>query len=212
MTHKLNGLYVITDASLIDERKFTDTIKQTLDGGANIIQYRDKSNNVKKHRQQASDIKRLCEQYKTIFIINDDFKLAKEIDADGVHLGSNDSAYDTARKALGNNKLIGITCYNQFDLALKAQSQGADYAAFGSFFSSSVKPDAVSADTHLLERAKLKLSIPVCAIGGITLDNSTELITAGADMLAVISAIFSSHDIKDTCQTFSHMFISRNNT
>ena len=207
MTQPLRGLYAITDASLIKDEHFIQTIEQALAGGTRIIQYRDKSTDEIKRFQQASIIKKLCEKYHTIFIINDDIELAKEIDADGVHIGIHDCSYETARKKLGNNKIIGVTCYNQIDTALHAQKTGADYVAFGRFFSSSIKPDAISADIDLLHQAKRKLSIPVCAIGGITLDNSAKLIDTGVDMLAVISGVFGAQNIQTTCEKFSRFFI-----
>jgi len=208
MRHNLRGLYAITDASLIAEKKFTATIEQALAGGVNIIQYRDKSNNIQKRLQQAESIKLLCEKYSTIFIINDDIELAKEINADGVHLGTNDVDYATARKKLGDNKIIGVSCYNQLEPALQAQKKGADYVAFGRFFPSAVKPDAAAASATLLTQARQELTLPICAIGGITLNNATELITAGTDMLAVITAVFTAKDIKKTCQRFSDLFIT----
>jgi len=209
MTSILRGLYAITDDSLIAEKNFTRTIEQALSGGVNVIQHRDKSGNIQKRLQQARDIKLLCEKYDTTFIINDDIDLAKKIDADGVHIGVNDSSYKSARKKLGSNKIIGVTCYNQFDSALQAQNLGADYVAFGSFFSSSVKPDTVVASKELLVRAKQELSVPVCAIGGITLDNSVELIDTGVDMLAVITGVFGADDIQSACKEFSALFIAK---
>lgn len=207
MTHAhLRGLYVISDANLIAESTFSQTIECALLGGAKIIQYRDKSNNTEKRRRQTQEIKLLCETYDAVFIINDDIELAKEVNANGVHLGSNDADYATARTILGDNKIIGISCYNQFELAQQAQQQGADYIALGRFFSSSTKPNAAAAPIELLTHAKQKLNIPVCAIGGITVNNSAELIAAGVDMLAVINAVFSSNEVQSTCQKFSSFF------
>jgi thiamine-phosphate pyrophosphorylase len=206
MITRLRGLYAITDSYLIPEHSFKKTIEKALSSGVKIIQYRDKSCDTDKRFEQARDIKYLCEKYNTTFIINDDVELAKEINADGVHIGANDSSYDIARAALGKDKIIGISCYNQFDLAKKAQLQGADYIAFGRFFTSKVKPDAVAATTELLVRAKQELHIPVCAIGGITLNNAAKLMAANIDMLAVITAIFDSDNIESTCQKFSGFF------
>ena len=207
MTNKnLHGLYAITDARLIAEQKLIETIEQALAGGTSVIQYRDKSNDTQKRMHQAREIKLLCKQYNSTFIINDDIRLANEVDADGVHIGANDCSYEKARALLGDNKIIGITCYNQFETAIQAQDLGANYVAFGSFFSSSVKPNAVRADINLLTKAKQELSIPVCAIGGITLNNASELIHSGADMLAVISDIFESDNIHKTCEDFNQLF------
>jgi thiamine-phosphate pyrophosphorylase len=206
MAHNLHGLYAITDASLIAEKKFSAAIEQALAGGARIIQYRDKSKNIKKRLRQVASIKLLCEKYSGVFIINDDIDLAKAIDADGVHIGANDACYATAREKLGDSKVIGVSCYNQLEYALQAQKKGADYVAFGRFFASSVKPNAAAANAGLLTQAKGKLTVPICAIGGITLNNAAQLITAGADMLAVITAVFAAKDIKTTCQKFNILF------
>lgn len=207
MTHKLQGLYAITDASLISDKKFSATIEQALSGGVSIIQYRDKTDNTLKRLRQAGEVKLLCEQYNTTFIINDDIELATETDADGVHLGANDHSYEIARDKLGSHKIIGITCYNQINRALHAQKMGADYVAFGSFYTSSVKPMAVIASLDLLQQAKQQLTIPVCAIGGINLNNASQLITEGADMLAVITGVFGADDIQYACSQFSALFI-----
>lgn len=116
--------------------------------------------------------------------------LAKAIDADGVHIGGDDTPIGVARKILGDKKIIGVSCYGDIEAAKKAAKEGADYVAFGSFFSSKTKPNAKKADIGVLKEAK-KLGVPVCAIGGIEAANADTLINAGADMLAVISALWS---------------------
>ena len=123
-----------------------------------------------------------------------------------MHLGRDDIALKNARRDLGDEAIIGISCYNDFDLALQAQRQGADYIAFGSFFASPTKPLAVRADKSLLQRAKQELEIPVVAIGGITTDNGKPLIEAGADMLAVITALFAQADVEQASYSFVQLF------
>ena len=137
----------------------------------------------------ALKLKILCQQYDCLFIINDDYELAKQVDADGLHIGKDDLTLSEARALLGN-KLIGMSCYNDFQNAIVAENDGADYIAFGSFYSSSTKPNAVKADTLLLQQAVEKLGIPVVAIGGITIENALDLVNNGADMLAVIGALY----------------------
>ncbi len=203
---KLHGLYAITDAQLIASDKFALTIEQSLKGGASVIQYRDKSADNKKRLQQASALKVLCDQYNAYFIINDDIDLALAVDADGIHIGKDDTSLTAARKKLGQNKIIGVSCYNRFDLALQANEQGADYIAFGSFFASPTKPNAVKAELSLLSEAKQKLGIPICAIGGINLNNAPQLVLAGADMLAVISSLFAEQDTNLASEKFSQLF------
>ena len=207
MKKKLHGLYAITDEKLMPENNFSSLAETALSAGVSVLQYRDKSHNTEKRLAQARQLKKQCDQNNTVFIINDDVDLAVAVDADGVHIGINDSSYANARDRLGENKIIGVTCYNQFETALQAQNLGADYVAFGSFFASSVKPDAVVASRDLLLRAKQQLNIPVCAIGGITLHNSPELIDAGADMLAIITGVFGADDIQLACESFNELFI-----
>ncbi len=205
MRKKLAGLYAITNETLMPETHFLKMAEAALMGGVNILQYRDKSQNQKKRHQQAQALKQLCDKHSAIFIINDDIELAKEVDADGVHIGQHDSSFDEARQQLGKNKIIGVTCYNQMSIAQTAIRAGADYIAFGSFFGSSIKPDAPKADIHLITETKKKYNIPVCCIGGIDRENHSSLIEAGADMLAVISDIFSSTDskgIQHRCEAF----------
>jgi len=206
MKKKLHGLYAITDEKLMSVDDFSSMAETALNSGVSVLQYRDKSHNTEKRLAQALQLKKMCDQNNITFIINDDVDLAVAVDADGVHIGINDSSYASARELLGKNKIIGVTCYNQFETALQAERLGADYIAFGSFFASSVKPDAVVASRDLLLRAKQELSIPVCAIGGITLYNSAELINAGADMLAIITGVFGADDIQLACESFNELF------
>lgn len=202
----MRGLYVITDDKLIPQNYFAETVELALRGGARIVQYRDKSTDNTKRLNQATALKILCEKYQSILIINDDTELALQVNADGVHIGKHDASLAATRKQLGNNKIIGVSCYNQFEMALQAEENGADYIAFGSFFPSTTKPNATRADTALLARAGKELTIPVCAIGGITLNNATSLVQNGVDMVAVITDIFGEKDIEQRCKKFSLLF------
>ncbi|HQT27383.1 MAG TPA: thiamine phosphate synthase, partial [Burkholderiales bacterium] len=130
---------------------------------------------------------------------------ALEIGADGVHIGSNDGPIVDARKRLGD-RILGVSCYNREDLALEAEKLGADYVAFGSFFPSITKPDAVRAPLTLLQMTALSIKIPVIAIGGITLDNGAGLVACGADALAVVTALFDTPDIRTAAKQFSELF------
>ncbi len=186
----LNGLYVITDGSTGDT--LLSKVEQALRGGAAIVQYRDKTTDTTRRKQEAIALRSLCQQHHALFIINDDVALAKAVQADGVHVGRDDSALNAAREALGKAAIIGVSCYNQLQLALSAAEQGADYIAFGSFFPSPTKPNAPRATLELLHQARQQLTLPICAIGGITLDNAPDLLANGADMLAVITDVFNS--------------------
>ncbi len=203
---KLKGLYAITDENLITEENFEQTVELALQGGTKIIQYRDKSNNHKKRLQQSSILQSLCKKHNATCIINDDIDLAKSVNADGVHLGKDDASISHARQILGKNSIIGVSCYNSLDAAIEAEKNGADYVAFGAMFSSPTKPNARIAKLALITQAKQKLNVPVCTIGGITINNIHQLTEQGADMTAVISSLFSSDDIKKTADAFSQHF------
>lgn len=202
----LSGLYAITEASITDNEKILDAVKQALSGGACIIQFRNKSDNHEQRLLIAQALRKLTEQNNALLIVNDDVELAKEIHADGVHLGQDDSDLNHARQRLGQNSIIGISCYNRFELAEQAAKQGADYVAFGSFFPSRTKPEAVEANIELIQRAKQELDIPVVAIGGITTDNGRSLVEAGADMLAVVEGVFGQADIESAARNLCLLF------
>jgi len=191
MIKKLSGLYAITNENLMPEEHFLNMAEAALASGVSILQYRDKSSDINKRQHQAHALKALCDQHNAIFIINDDINLAKQVDADGIHIGKNDLSLSETRKQLGTNKIIGVSCYNKISLAENAIDNGADYIAFGSFFGSSIKPDAPHAGSDLITTIKQTHDVPVCCIGGITIENHQPLLQAGTDMLAVISDIFS---------------------
>jgi len=200
LPHK--GLYAIADAHVLSEENCLNNVEIVLNNGAAVLQYRDKTGQF----TFAQELKELCAHFQIPLIINDDIKLAKQLDADGVHLGKGDSDLKAARDLLGNNKIIGISCYNNLERAIEMEKRGATYIAFGAFFSSNTKPLAVKADLDLLKEAKRKLSIPIVCIGGTTLENADQLISNGADFLAVIQGLFKSNDLAKTAQLFSQKF------
>ncbi len=202
----LHGLYVITDSALIPDAEFCQRIAAALRGGAHIVQYRDKRERPALRRKLAAEMVYLCREHGAISIINDDVELALKVGAHGVHIGQGDAALSTARARLGQGAIIGVSCYNRLDLAVEAERQGADYVAFGAFFPSRTKPDAAKATVELLSAAKAELHIPICAIGGITADNAAPLVEAGADMLAVISAVFANNDGEAGARRFLSLF------
>jgi len=204
---RLQGLYVLTDENLTPPERLVQSVGLAIAGGCRIVQYRDKTSNSEIRLKQARSLRALCANSNALFIINDDIDLAIAADADGVHLGEHDENINSARKQLGE-RLIGISCYNDLQQALQAQHNGADYVAFGSFFQSSTKPNARPADISLLTHAKQSLDIPIVAIGGITLGNAASLIEAGADMLAVITDVFASHDITSAANNYTQLFDS----
>ncbi|MDH3342213.1 MAG: thiamine phosphate synthase [Gammaproteobacteria bacterium] len=203
---RLRGLYAITDERLMDENNFLIKAESALLGGARLIQYRDKSHHAEKRLRQASALKLLCQKNNCLLIINDDIALANAVQADGLHLGRDDAAIDQAREQLGEAAIIGVSCYDQIELATKAERAGANYVAFGAFFPSPTKPQAATASLDLLKTAKQQLQIPICGIGGITTDNAHLLIEQGADMTAIITDLFASHDIQKTASQITHLF------
>jgi thiamine-phosphate pyrophosphorylase len=202
----LHGLYVITDSALIPDNQFSQRVAAALRGGARIVQYRDKRDLPAMRLKLATEMVYLCREHGALSIINDDVELALHVDADGVHIGKDDAALTHARTRLGQGAIIGVSCYNRLDLALEAEKRGADYVAFGAFFPSPTKPDAIPASLGLLREAKEKLNIPICAIGGITLENGHTLVEAGADMLAVISAVFAAPDSEAAARQLVSLF------
>jgi thiamine-phosphate pyrophosphorylase len=200
----IKGLYAVT-ADVADTAELVSTVHTVLAAGARVLQYRNKRANDQLRREQAAALQGACRQWDALLIINDDVALARAIDADGVHVGRDDLALKEARAQLGRDKLIGVSCYDNLTCARSAAAQGANYVAFGSFFASSVKPGAVRAPLSVLHDARA-LGVPVVAIGGITLDNAGELIAAGADAVAVISALFGVPDAAAAARGFCQLF------
>jgi thiamine-phosphate pyrophosphorylase len=199
------GLYAVTP-DLADTALLLDKTQAALAGGARLVQYRNKIADGNLRREQAAALRELCRRRGAPLIINDDVGLACEIGADGVHVGADDAAVAVARAQIGGGKILGVSCYNDLQRALLAAAQGADYVAFGSFFASSVKPGAVRAPLALLQQARQKLRLPLVAIGGITLDNASGLIGAGADAVAVIAALFAAPDVEVAAHDFCRLF------
>lgn len=203
--HAISGLYAITP----DLASTPDLLARTelaLGGGARVLQYRNKTADGALRLEQAAALRQLTRRYSVPLIVNDDARLAAEVDADGVHLGASDAPLASARALLGPQKIIGVSCYNLPPLARAAVSGGADYVAFGAFFSSGVKPDAVVAQPGMLRKMRAELHVPLVAIGGITAQNGAELVRAGADALAVISALFHARDTRAAALELSGLF------
>lgn len=206
MTHPgIHGLYAITDPTLIPDRQLLPAAEAALRGGARLLQYRDKTATPEQRRQRASQLQALCRQHNTLFLVNDDPALAADIDADGVHIGQSDGGIARARRLLGPDRIIGVTCHSDLGLAEQAACAGADYVAFGRFFPSLTKPQAPAADPHILYQARQRLTIPLVAIGGIDADNGGQLLNPGADALAVIHALFANPSPERVEQAARHL-------
>lgn len=199
------GLYAITPETP-DTDHLLAQVEAALTGGAAAVQYRDKSGDVARRHAQASELVALCRQFGAPLIVNDDLRLADLADADGVHLGRDDGSLREARIILGPHKFIGASCYQSLELARAAQAAGADYVAFGSFYPSPTKPAADRADPTLLREAAAALQLPIVAIGGITPGNAAALLDAGADSLAVLSALFDAPDVRAAARDLNHLF------
>lgn len=206
MRLELKGLYAITDTEHLSSEIMLTKTEEILRAGTKLLQYRNKQADQNTRLTEAKQLVDLCKQFSVPLIINDDITLAIKINADGIHLGKTDLSIADARERLGNNAIIGCSCYNDMDRASDAVNAGADYIAFGAFFSSPSKPDAVHAKPEIIGRAKQQFDLPVVAIGGITPENGQPLIDAGADMLAVISGLYASESPFNTTIKYVNLF------
>jgi len=197
----LRGLYAITPDGP-DSAQLVEKVRRALEGGIALLQYRRKMIPKETRLEEANELVHLARAHNVPFIVNDDVELALALGANGVHLGRDDPDVALSRKSL-HGKIVGASAYNDIDLARKAVRAGADYVAFGSVFASPTKPAAVRAPLSLFENA---LGVPLCAIGGITLDNAPRLIDAGADLLAVISDLFDAPDIAARARQYGKLF------
>jgi thiamine-phosphate pyrophosphorylase len=203
--NRIRGLYALTPHEP-DTAVLVRKVRAAIAGGASVVQYRAKSLEPKLKLAQARELVRCCRDGGVALIVNDDAELALEVEADGVHLGKTDGDLAGARTMLGAKSLIGASCYNELERANAAIAAGADHVAFGSIFTSSTKPGAVRAPLELLRRARRALSVPIVAIGGITPDNAPGVIEAGADAVAVISAVFDASDVESAARRFHDLF------
>ena len=186
-------LYAVTDRHWLNGRTLYEQVEEALKGGATFIQLREKD--LTEFLEEAKKIQQLCKKYRVPFIINDNVKLAKEIDADGVHVGQSDMEALDVRAQLGEDKIIGVSA-RTVEQALLAEKHGADYLGVGAVFQTGTKTDAREVEHSVLKEICTKVDIPVVAIGGITQDNVKELSGSGINGVAVISAIFAQKDIE----------------
>jgi thiamine-phosphate pyrophosphorylase len=192
------GLYALTPDGL-DADAMVASVGAALDGGAAAIQYRNKTAKPDLRLRHARALRALCAERGAVFIVNDDIDLAQAV-------GRDDATIGDARARLRPGALIGASCYDSLDRAEAAVAAGADYIAFGSFYPSSTKPDAVRAAPSLIAAARARWRVPVVAIGGITVINAPALIDAGADAVAIISALFDAPDITAAARSFAALF------
>lgn len=208
MKPQVAGLYAVTP-DVADTPELLAKVEAALAGGARLLQYRNKTASPALRLVQGRALLALCWKYQVPLVINDHLDLAVALDAGGLHVGVEDGSAADARKQLGPDKILGVSCYGRIENALAATAAGATYVAFGGFFPSKVKPGAARTPIELLREAKRNLKLPVIAIGGITPENAPQLVDAGADGVAVISALFGASDIRLAAQRFSGLFPRR---
>ena len=188
-------IYAISDDVLMPENLALQYAREILECGVKFFQFRSKK--AVKNEKLASEILNLCEKFGAKFIVNDDVKFAKKIGAKAVHLGKDDEGIKEAFEILGKDAYVGVSCYNDINLAINAAKNGASYVAFGSVFTSPTKPNAPKCGLEVVKEAKQILNLPVCVIGGINETNIGSLSLAKPDLIAVISAIYKNGNIKE---------------
>lgn len=203
---RIHGLYAIADSTYLTPQTLLPRVTAALEGGACVVQYRDKESTPAARLAMALSLASLCREYAVPLIINDDANLALECGAAGVHLGRDDTDVGAARRLLGDAAIIGVSCYNEGARARRAQEEGADYVAFGRFFPSRTKPQALPASLDVLRQARAELSLPIVAIGGITAENGAALVAAGAHALAVIEGLWSQADVRAAAARYAELF------
>jgi len=201
---ELRGLYAVTPDDLTRDALLAG-VAAALEGGCRIIQLRDKSGPMVERLARAHALRRLTREHGARLIINDDLALCQLVDADGLHLGQDDGDLRIARAILGPQRLLGASCYADFERARAACAAGVDYVAFGAAFPSPTKPEALRAPLELYARARAELAVAVCAIGGITADNCGPLIDAGVNLLAVITDLFAAPDIAARARQYQRL-------
>jgi thiamine-phosphate pyrophosphorylase len=207
----LSGVYALTpDDNLLP--RLSALVESALQGGVKWVQYRNKIAPAPLRKAEASELLRVCKAHGAKLIVNDDVWLAVEIGAHGAHLGRDDlpgGSLQTARNALGPNRILGVSCYDDLARAEVAVDAGVDYIAFGSMFPSVTKPQATLASLDLITEAKRRFKVPVVGIGGITTKNAPQLLDAGADMIAVLTDLFDAMDIRKQAEKFQKLFKER---
>lgn len=201
----LRGLYAITDSELTPLDTITNQVRDAIAGGAGILQFRYKGEITADVLIKLSELQKICKDNNVLFIINDHKRLAKEIDADGIHIGKDDENDLASLREEFKGKIIGVSCYGDIERAKKAQNLGADYVAFGSFFYSPTKPHSNIVSMQTISEAKKVLDIPVCVIGGISTQNAPSLVQSGADMISVISGLWEGN-IRAKAEIFDSYF------
>jgi thiamine-phosphate pyrophosphorylase len=203
---KLWGLYLITDTKLIPRERFVETVEAAVRGGATMVQLREKETPREEVIRLGQALLAVTKRYDALLIINDHPSVAKAVGADGVHVGREDPPVSEARALLGPDAIIGASCYGDVTRAASAERDGANYVAFGTPFPSPTKTKRTDISLGIFREAKQQVSVPVFAIGGITIDNARQVIDAGADGLAVVSGVFAAADVEAAARALAQLF------
>jgi thiamine-phosphate pyrophosphorylase len=201
----MNGLYLVTP-DWDDTAALLARTEQALQAGVAMLQYRHKSAGDALRRQQAAALLALCRRFDTPLIINDHIDLCLELGADGVHVGGKDASVAEARERLGQDLIVGASCYGERDLAQQAAMSGASYLAYGGFYPSRVKQYAVTTEAAIVDWSKAAFDLPVVVIGGMTPMNAAPLVARGADMVAAISSVYGAPSAAQAVEQFAALF------
>ena len=203
----INGIYAITP-DWEDTRQLIIKTEELLSNKINLLQYRNKKASKQLRMTQAKELQALCHHYQVPFIINDDYELCGILNADGIHLGKEDITIEEVRDRLGNDIIVGISCYNDFERVNEMMTTNCDYIALGACFPTNTKPNAPHASLNFLENV-VEISIkPVVAIGGINLDNCLPIINSGVNAIAMINALYSTDKVSDKILEIKRKFIN----
>ena len=198
----MKGIYAILDENNFDFSSLDLYVKKMIECHVRIFQIRIKSTLSDTHISIIKKIKKLCELNNCLLILNDYPEIVKNLNLDGVHIGLNDTNLAEARNILGNNKIIGVSCYNDVDLALSAEKNGASYISFGSLFKTTTKKNPVDLDTNTIHEGKKILTIPICLIGGININNVHDAINLNCDLIAISKGLTSLKLIGDISKKY----------
>ena len=202
--NKLFGIYAITDNKLTPNKTILQKVELALKGGAKIVQFRDKINEDNKIIDIVKALQKLCTKYNATFVLNDRVELASALGVDGLHIGKNDKSLIKTRDRF--NGIIGVSCYDDINLAKEAQQMGANYVAFGAMFASITKKNAILASINTVKLAKKSIDIPICLIGGIDHQNINKVLTTEPDMIAVVYDIFKDDNITNNTKKLQSKF------
>lgn len=203
---KLSGLYVITDSHLMPRHRFVDMVEAAVQSGATMVQLREKDTPRDEVVKLGREVLAVTRRYNALLIVNDDPSVARDIGADGVHVGREDPPVSETRAIVGEDVIIGVSCYGDVSKAAAAEQAGADYVAFSSPFPSPTKRGKGKTPIGIFQEGKQCVNVPIFAIGGINIGNAQQLLDAGADGIAVVSGVFGAPDVATAARDLVQLF------